>query len=96
MNDISQELPAIRDSVRNATTVLGTLPSVAHDVTEIRGSLLIIASKVSTVFDELPAISDTVAAIHDELLPIVQYAMQQVTVLYVLLTWWKPVDEAGH
>lgn len=81
VDGISQELPAIRDSIRKVTTVLNridALPAIAKDIEGIHGKLPEIASKITTVHDELPEISGKVAAIHDELLPRMQDDMQRL------------------
>lgn len=57
VDDISKELPAIRDTVRKVTTVLDTFPRVAGDVTNIHNALSSIASKVATVHDKLPTMA---------------------------------------
>ena len=85
VDGISQELPAIRDSIRKVTTVLNTidaLPAIMKDMEGMRGELPEISSKITTVHDELPAISGKVAAIHDELLPRMQDDMQRLLVLF--------------
>lgn len=87
VDGISQELPAIRDSIRKVTTVLNridALPAIVESIERMQGKLPEIASKITTVHDELPAISGKVAAIHDELLPRMQDDMQR---LLVLASW---------
>ena len=83
VDGISQEIPAIRDSIRKVTSVLtavDALPGIAKNIEGIYGTLPDIADKVTTVHDELPGISGKVAAIHDELLPRMQDTMQNLMV----------------
>ena len=75
IDDVSKELPAIRDTARKVTTVFETLPEIVGNVS-VLPSLDI---KVATIHDELPSISGKVAAIHDKLL----LAMQ--VIIYISL-----------
>jgi hypothetical protein len=64
INDISKELPAIRDTACKVTTAFETLPEIADNVSILPG----LDIKVTTIHDELPSIFRKVAAIHDKLL----------------------------
>jgi hypothetical protein len=79
INDVSKELPAIRDTACKVTTVFEMIPEIAGNVSVLPS----LGVKVATIHDELPSISRKVAAIHDELL----LAMQ--VIIYVSFFYSK-------
>jgi hypothetical protein len=74
IDDVSKELPAIRDTTRKVTTVFETLPEIVGNVSVLPR----LDIKVATIHDELPSISGKVAAIHDKLL----LALQVITYIF--------------
>jgi hypothetical protein len=87
VDEVSKELPAIRDTTRSVTTINGTLPGITNDITDIHKLLPDIAGNITTVRDELSGIQLKVTAIHDAL-PAMQEAMEQLSVgrfLYKLI-----------
>ena len=64
INDVSKELPTIRDTTCKVTTVFEMLPEIAGNMSV----LLSLDIKVTTIHDKLPSIFGKVAAIHDKLL----------------------------
>jgi hypothetical protein len=79
MDEFSNELPGIRDTTRNVTTIIGTLPGIIGGISDINKTLPNIAGSFTIVHDELAGITTKVTAIHD-VLPIIQEAMQQLSV----------------
>lgn len=79
INKVSYELPGIRDTTRNVTTIIGTLPEIVGGIDDVNKALPNIARNVVTVHEDLAGVTVKVTAMHD-MLPSIQEAVQQLSV----------------
>src|SRR5271156_6976928 len=77
IDDVVKELPAIRDTARQITTIFDELPTTATKVSNLHDELPTISGKITAIHNDMPAMAGKVTVIHDEL-PAIRDALKRL------------------